>query len=635
MKEEINTPADNGIVDKQDEPLSAGQAEHNIIIDEPRPAISHTLSTDTTTDGLEAFHDFEAESLVLPLSGADKETPKSVTPKRKEALLLEARNDRLHWIQEAPLPYRKEKDPEDPWDNIDALYLLRHCHAVSEVPSAIRALEFLYNFSSSKDESVVSVAQRIQSLLNQQDANLALPSGLEVLARELVAREDDSVVMAYHNFLSHLQDPSCAMLVQGMRRFCRIIKNYKDMASLAKQFTSYLETTYKSIQIHLAWKGEDLEQLQVRRSLESCIYAHCFLHTESVIWDGEAQKAEDAFVTKLNSLQFITPKHLEIACLGDESADVASELDDLLKGPIAALQAIDLYYSPYEKLDRVLAIYRDVNAALSKALNRQKSSHDGSLPLKLPSADDVLPTMILVILKAKPKRLLVNLKVVEEWSPPEFIRGEAGYAYTNLYGAVQFLQEIDLEKEPKNLNIGSDDLKKGIESCRKAAKEMLEAKDAEPGKSASLLSNPSNLPRLTPNDVHIARRKGESLDLEWALRFLGQQESNTGAAAAALESKSRSAFDEASEGLPSNFSRKYSFLTACPENIKMSEVSVLLEEYRVLVQTVERLIGARTASIKAARKATAVAAEKDLLARVRELDPTLLPSTEKSRNESF
>jgi hypothetical protein len=76
-------------------------------------------------------------------------------------------------------------------------------------------------------------------------------------------------------------------------------------------------------------------------------------------------------------------------------------------------------------------------------------------------------------------------------------------------------------------------------------------------------------------------------------------------------------------------------LTACPDGIKVSDISVLLEEYRVLVQTVERLIGARAASIKAARKATAVAAEMDLIARVREVDPTLLPDAQKQRSESF
>lgn len=645
QQEQQNSDAPVETEDKQkrDEPSTALtlQSENSLPIDGP-PDISKTFSTDTA-DGLEALHDFEAgePSLVLPLStvvsgapDSEETPPKSVTPRRKEALLLEARSDRLQWIQEAPLPYRKERDQEDPWDNIDALHLLRQCHAVSQVPSAIRALEHLYNLSSStRGESIVDIAQRIESLMNEESKTLALPSGFEVLSQEVVAREDDSVVMAYHNFVSRLQDPSCAMLVQGMRRFCRAIQDFKDSASLGKQFTTYVDTTYNSMKTHIAWKGEDLEQHQVRRSLESFIYAHCFSHTESVMWNAEAQKADATFLAKLESLQFITPKHLEIACL-DNVAGADSDLADFLKRPMAALQAIDFYYSPYEKLDRVLTIYRDVNAALSKALNQHKSNHDGSAPLKLPSADDVLPTMILAILKAKPKRLLLNLMIMEEWSPPEYIRGEAGYAYTNLYGAVQFLQEIDVEKEPKSLNIGSDDLMIGIEACRKAAKEEIDAKAAVPEESVSLFDPPIP-PRLTPNEIRVARQKGESVDLEWAQRFLKQRSCSDATPRFVLESKSRSAFDEATEGLPSNFSRKYSFLTACPEGIKMSDVSLLLEEYRVLVQTVERLIGARTANIKAARKAAAIAAEKDLIARVREVDPSLLPDTEKPRSGSF
>ncbi len=593
---------------------------------------SKTFSTDTA-DGLEALHEFGGESsLMLPISSTSQPT-QSVTPQRKEVLLLEARRDRLQWIQEAPLPYRKERSQQDPWENNDALYLLKQCHAVSQVPTAIAALEQLYNISNG-GESVVTIAQRIQSLLTKDDQTLALPSGFEVLAQELVAREDDAVVMAYHNFLTHLQDPSCAMLVQGIRRFCRRIRDAKDSSSLAKQLTSFVDTTYNSIQSHIAWKGEDLEQSQVRRSLESCIYAHCFPHTDSIMWNTEAQKADDLFLTKLESLQFITPQHLEIACL-DDIASGTSDLAEFLKGPVEALRAIDLYYSPYEKLDRVLTIYRDVNGALSQALNYHKSSHDGSAPLKLPSADDVLPTMILAILQARPKRLLLNLTIMEEWSPPEYIRGEAGYAYTNLYGAVQFLKDIDLEKEPKSLQIGSEELKKGIESCREAAKKKkkLEVNDAVSVDPVSFISPPIP-PRLTPNEVRNARRNGETIDLEWALRLVEQRNSNA-TVRASIGSKSRAAFDEATEGLPPNFSRKYSFLTACPEGIKISDISVLLEEYRVLVQTVERLIGARAAGIKAARKATAVAAEMDLLARVREVDPTLLPGTDKQRNESF
>ena len=639
-QQKINAPVVPETVEKQKQkgdpllsttlPLSA---EHYPRVD-GHLTISKTFSTDTT-DGLEALHDFEAaeaSSLAQTLSGA-QDTPKSVTPQRKEALLLEARSDRLQWIQDAPLPYRKKRDQDDPWDSIDALHLIRHCHAVSQVPSAIRALEQLYNISTTRGESIITVAQRIKSFVNEEDKALALPSGLEVLSQELVAREDDSVVMAYHNFLSHLQEPSCAMLVQGMRRFCRTVKDSKDSASLAQQFASYLDTTYNSIQTHIAWKGDDLEQSQVRRSFESCIYAHCFSHTDSILWNAVAQKADDTFLAKLESLQFITPKHLEIACL-DHIAGDASELADFLKGPVAALQAIDLYYSPYEKLDRVLTMYRNVNAALSMALNHNKSNVDGGAPLKLPSADDVLPTMILAILQAKPKRLLLNLSIMEEWSPPEYIRGEAGYAYTNLYGAVQFLQEIDLEKEPKNLNIGSEDLRMGIESCRKAAKEKLDANTAHPDETVALISPPI-LPRLSPNNVRAARRNGESADIEWAQRFLEQRSSYEATARFALELKTRSAFDEASEGLPPNFSRKYSFLTACSEGMKMSDVSVLLDEYRVLVQAVERLIGARTASIKASRKASAIAAEKDLFARVREVDPSLLPDTDKHRSGSF
>ncbi|OEU10679.1 hypothetical protein FRACYDRAFT_246433 [Fragilariopsis cylindrus CCMP1102] len=121
------------------------------------------------------------------------------------------------------------------------------------------------------------------------------------------------------------------------------------------------------------------------------------------------------------------------------------KLEILLKEPIKALQSIEAFYSPYEKLQRVLDVFRGVNVALTKTSKT------------VPSADDVLPTVILVI---------------------EYLRGEAGYAFTNLYSAAQFLQELDLNisedddngksnrSNNNSLSISSDELKRGLEKSR-------------------------------------------------------------------------------------------------------------------------------------------------------------------------
>jgi hypothetical protein len=161
------------------------------------------------------------------------------------------------------------------------------------------------------------------------------------------------------------------------------------------------------------------------------------------------QDRETEWIDRVNALQFVTAAHLEVACL--QHLSTAHDVPAILQEPVEALLSVALHHAPYEKLQRILAMYHAINVALSQTLNPTTTTTtptENNLPKKLPSADDVLPTIILTVLQARPQRLLYNLQLIEDFLPPEQLRGEAGYAYTNLYGAIQFLTD---------LNIGPDD----------------------------------------------------------------------------------------------------------------------------------------------------------------------------------
>jgi hypothetical protein len=141
---------------------------------------------------------------------------------------------------------------------------------------------------------------------------------------------------------------------------------------------------------------------------------------EKLFWTPEAVAKDKSFHEKLQMLQFITPKHLDIACLADAEEQLVKEL---LQAPINELLAIDAYHSVYEKLQRILALFRCVNNAIKAALNRHDSEREEATK-KLPSADDILPTMILTVLRALPDRLHFNLSLISEFSPHHYLRGE-------------------------------------------------------------------------------------------------------------------------------------------------------------------------------------------------------------------
>ena len=327
------------------------------------------------------------------------------------------------------------------------------------------------------------------------------------------------------------------------------------------------------------------------------------------------------------------------------------KLEILLKEPIKALQSIEAFYSPYEKLQRVLDVFRGVNAALTKTSKT------------VPSADDVLPTVILVIVKAAAadnnnkmkknkktktsssssssssylKNLLRDLYFVECFALEEYLRGEAGYAFTNLYSAAQFLQELDLnisedDDNDKNnrsnnnsLSISSDELKRGLEKSRAVNKSKRNSITGGSGgtngdfeshrqQKKGLISrgidellgggdinnsNNSNNndatfaaipvpPMLSVREVRAARLRGETLDLDWALRLQEKQPTTTDVSPSKLKSHSHS---HSQSKQSSSTPQRYTFLGVRPENVKLSDLPKLLDEYRRLVLTTEELLG--------------------------------------------
>ena len=360
------------------------------------------------------------------------------------------------------------------------------------------------------------------------------------------------------------------------------------MERVAGALKSFVDsTTSSTLSSHPSWRNQDISK--VKRSLESFLYGQAQSILDRLEWTGLFTMEEEAWTNKIAQLQFIQAEHLEIQCLNEASASA----EDLLRDPIHAMVSIDQFYSPYEKLQRILLVYQGVNLALSVALNDRHRS--GSTPgdNKLPSADDVLPTIILTVLKAKPTRLLRNLQLIEVFAPQEYLRGEAGYAYTNLYGAVQFLQELNMTK-PDSLSISAEDFKNGLEESVKKTQERFELRKPKLDGLDPEYCNPISID-ISPNDVRGARLKGEMINLEWAI--------NQG-----LQFPEKCDFDghnvKANTGgsLPAGFTRSYAFLSASPHDIRLSDLPKLLAEYKMMAHVTEQLLAERGARIATEKK---------------------------------
>lgn len=241
---------------------------------------------------------------------------------------------------------------------------------------------------------------------------------------------------------------------------------------------------------------------------------------------------DDAFDHMVDSLQFVTWKHLDLNCLtkvisqtGSSGSDEESNefpIDETIWRPLLkSICSVDSHWSPTAKIQEMSVTLKLITNALESA------SKDGD---SLPGADDILPLLILAIIKAKPQFLYSNLPFIQYYATPEKLRGEGGYVVTQFQSATHFIMEIDAA----SLTIDSTEFEKGLKKCRedlrRSKKVQMSPQDTE--KNAQMKDESCLQVRghcddekydeeqidIPISEIHSARKNGEVINLEWAMQ---------------------------------------------------------------------------------------------------------------------
>lgn len=370
-------------------------------------------------------------------------------------------------------------------------------------------------------------------------------------------------------------------------------------------------------------------------SLEKFVYSKCRRDIDKVlltaceeIKDAKSMKTlEVELHDKMLSLQFVTPAHLEIQCLKSKStSDTVDSHESIdLSYTIQQIQSIHGLSSPRQMLQSILLAHRGVSVALNEACGQETTG-----------ADDVLPTLILATLRAHPPHLLSSLRFIEDFAPISLLRGEAGYAYTNLCGAMQFIRELDMDghlaevislegtgEKSAVLSIGPEEFRLGLEMCRRKMKAKMEEKeqlklgsveecmnnDYHGGYDANneqCINGTSFQINITAHDVRDARTRGETIDLDWAMRKQSKsallQRNATDASSDTIKYNQQLNLPPEEPPLPSHFLRSYSYLTSNPDSIGIRDLPKLLKEYKMLVHVTEKLLNERSVWRESERK---------------------------------
>lgn len=238
--------------------------------------------------------------------------------------------------------------------------------------------------------------------------------------------------LTFQTFLEKMRQPSAAALVRRVKSFIASIVDDDDDDETAVDFDDsydvvkrgrlvqkFLAETEASFTTHPAWRGSSADELEASgEGLEK--YVMTKAHAR-VFGKGPRDAIRDeGLKRRIAALrEIIKPEHLDVTESSHAAASWALAESELGK--------INQFKAPRDKLVCALNTCRIINNTLT---TRQGS--DGG-------ADDFLPALVYVTLKANPDKLESNLKYIQRFRGESRLVSEAAYFFTNLVSAARFL----------------------------------------------------------------------------------------------------------------------------------------------------------------------------------------------------
>uniref|UniRef100_A0A1J3CGT1 Vacuolar protein sorting-associated protein 9A n=1 Tax=Noccaea caerulescens TaxID=107243 RepID=A0A1J3CGT1_NOCCA len=258
---------------------------------------------------------------------------------------------------------------------------------------------------------------------------------------------ENNTDVSVHNFLERMRNPSAGDFVKSIKSFMGSFSNNapdaeKDCATV-QDFFSKMEAAFRA---HPLWSGCSEEELDsAGDGLEKYVMTKLFprvfaSNTEDVI-------ADEKLFQKMSLLQlFISPESLDIQpTFQNETSWLLAQKE---------LQKINMYKAPRDKLVCILNCCKVINNLL---LNASIASNENT-----PGADEFLPVLIYVTIKANPPQLHSNLLYIQRYRRESKLVGEAAYFFTNILSAESFISNIDA----KSLSMDEAEFEKNMESAR-------------------------------------------------------------------------------------------------------------------------------------------------------------------------
>ena len=199
------------------------------------------------------------------------------------------------------------------------------------------------------------------------------------------------------------------------------------LSALVQEFYQKLERRLESKpQLYHALKEEDILKIMdyAEKYVMICCYRHLFCPTMTNDEDKDLE-----LQNRIRNLNWVSTKDLNCS-INESSQDVR----DLLYEAINDILEIDGRLAPQDKMDCLTRCSKKIFEML-KISNETPAS-----------ADDFLPCLIYICLKANPPRIQSNINFVTRFCNENKLRmGEAGYFFANLCCAMSFIENMTAE----------------------------------------------------------------------------------------------------------------------------------------------------------------------------------------------
>lgn len=343
-------------------------------------------------------------------------TTAAVTKERKHQLLLQARQERISWVQASSFPHQPSPHCNDTLFNSSS-------NTPPGLNSILPILASLYGEpepfqqEEEKDGQVMNEAlkARIQkqvdrihredgSVRNTKHENsMSPPPGME----------DPQVHSVYPDLIQTLCRPESAELVQVMRHYDRALvefidnaesttKQHKKMEEVARSIHTSLKSLHSKAASHSLLTSKHASS-SMNEALDVFMYSKWKGTLSTLLETEDFKQQEKKWNDRISFLQFVQPSHLDLTLVGDIHDQ--NDWRNILSQPMEILKALDRFYAPGQMLQCITQVYRTSIQILSN-----RTTEENEQEKKPPSADDILPTLVICTIGAQPNRILANLR---------------------------------------------------------------------------------------------------------------------------------------------------------------------------------------------------------------------------------